>query len=198
MLQGYGQITSATFGTGVTTFVITGELPSYATAGTILKVAIAGMNPITYNGFLMPTMVDATSFTVPMTTDPGAAVTMGTWQLYATLQLNAQVATYFRQGTAVGVNILELGYQPLFTDEVTALETWINNSPGSYYGYLVPDYWGSVANIPAVLELFQQFVNPEAMTYFWVTLDDLAAVGMIDKTNKSVIQFDGSAKCSGQ
>jgi hypothetical protein len=127
-----------------------------------------------------------------MAADPGAVLTPGTWQLNAALQLNAQVSSFFRQGTAVGVNILELGYQALFTDEVSALETWINTSPGSYYGYLLPDYWGSVDNLQpgaGVIELFQQFVNPEAMTYFWVTLDDLQAVGLIDKTNKSVIQL---------
>jgi len=192
ILQGSGGITSATFGTDTITFVITGELPSYATTGSLLKISIAGMNPIGYNGTFDASVVSPTSFTVPATADPGAILTPGTWQLTSTLQLNAQVATFFRQGTAVGVNILELGYQPLFANEVSALETWLLQSPGSYYGYLLPDYWADVANLglnSPVIELFQQYVNPEAMTYFWVTLDDLAAVGLIDNTNKSVIQL---------
>jgi hypothetical protein len=192
LLQGNGAVTAAAFTSGTVTYTITGELPSYATTGTVMKIAISGMNPITYNGIFDATMVDATSFTVPMTADPGTAVTMGNWQMYASCQLNAEVATYFRQGTAVGVNILELGYQPQFANEVTALETWLTQSPGSFYGYLLPDYWGDVANLQpgqGVIELFQQYVNPEAMTYFWVTLDDLAAVGLIDDTNKSVIQL---------
>jgi hypothetical protein len=189
LMQAAGQILTAVFATGLITYTIAGSLPSYAGTGTVLKLAIAGMNPITYNGIKDATVVTPTSFTVPATTDPGAVLTPGTWQLNASLQLNAQVASFFRQGTAVGINILELGYQALFTDEVGALETWLSQSPGSYYGYLVPDYWGDVANIPDTLQLYQQYVNPEAMTYFWVTLDDLAAIGMIDKTNKSVIQL---------
>jgi hypothetical protein len=189
LMQAAGQILTAIFATGVITYTIDGSLPSYATTGTVLKLAIAGMNPITYNGIKDATVVSPTSFTVPATTDPGAVLTPGTWQLNAALQLNAQVASFFRQGTAVGVNILELGYQALFTDEVSALETWLSQSPGSFYGYLVPDYWGDAANIPDTLQLYQQYVNPEAMTYFWVTLDDLASVGLIDNTNKSVIQL---------
>jgi hypothetical protein len=187
-----GKVTSATFATGVITYNIDGELPTYATTGTTLKLSLTGIVPNAYNGVFDATVVTPTSFTVPAVTDPGAMTTPGTWQLNAVSQLNAQVATFFRQGTAVGIWLLELGYQPIFDTEVAALADWLTTSPGSFYGYLLPDYWGTPANLAPdgpVIELFQQYVNPEAMTYFWVTLSGLNAVGLIDKTNKSVIQM---------
>jgi hypothetical protein len=196
LIQPSGTITSAVWATGVVTLDLVAELPSYAATGDQIKLAVSGITPAAYNGVVDCTVVSPTSVTYPLVTDPGGVgvTTDAKWQLSSANILNAQVATFFRQGSSVGVYLLELGYHATFAEEVSALETFINTSPFGFYGYLLPDYWGSVANIPAALELYQQFVNPEAMIYFWTTIDLAAAGtsttrGLIDDTNKSVIQL---------
>jgi hypothetical protein len=196
LAQATGAITSAVWATGIVTLDLATPLPAYATSGTIVRLAIDGMTPTPYNGVFDCTVVTPSSVTYPLVSDPGGpgVVTNAKWQLSATNVLNAQVATFFRQGSGVGVYILELGFQTDFAAEVTALETFINTTPFGFYGYLLPDYWGSVSNIPGALQLYQQFVNPEAMIYFWTTIDLAAAGtsttrGLIDDTNKSVIQL---------
>jgi hypothetical protein len=111
-----------------------------------------------------------------------------TWQVNSAALLNAEVSTFFRQGAGTGCYLLELGYQPIFTAEVSALETWLNDSPMSYYGYLLPDYWGTPTNIPECMQLFQQYTDPESMTYFWLTIP-FNSVGLIPNTVKSVVQL---------
>jgi hypothetical protein len=190
ILQAPGGITSATWATGVVTVVTADPLPSNVTTGSVVKLVVRGLLPAPYRGVFDCT-VTATGFTYPLTTDPGGPGTpapTATWQLYSASQLNAEVSSFFRQGSGTGVWVLELGYQPLFTAEISAMEDWLNVSPLSYYGYLLPDYWGDVANIPEALTLYQQFTSPEAMTYFWSTID-VAAVGMIPDTVKCVVQL---------
>lgn len=170
-------------------------LPTYTTPGTVVQMAVQGLvtdgpNTAAMNGIQTCTIVTTTSFSYPLAANPGATTgtMMGTWQVNSAALLNAEVSTFFRQGSGTGCYILELGYQPIFSAEVSAVETWLNNSPMSYYGYLLPDYWGTQANIPNCLELFEQFSDPESITYFWLTVQ-LNALGLIPNTVKSVIQM---------
>jgi hypothetical protein len=183
-------VTAGNWAYGQITATINGTLPTYLTTGSPFHAYINGLLPNLYNGAVNATVVSPTSISWPSAANPGTATTPvgGTWQLTNALQLNSMAATWFRQGSGTGVYVLELGYQPSFAAEITALETWLNNSPLSFYGYLLPDYWGSVTNIPAALTLYTQFENPEAMTYFWTTID-LGAIGLIPNTVKSVIQL---------
>jgi hypothetical protein len=187
-----GTITTPTgnWNYGQVTATINGTLPTYVTVGSSIHLLINGLLPIAYNGEVTALVVSATSISYPLAANPGTATppVLGNWQIYNTNQINAQASTWFRQGSGVGAYVLELGYQPTFAAEITAIETWLTNSPLSYYGYLLPDYWGSIANIPAALTMYNQFTNPEAMTYFWTTID-LGAVGMIANTVKSVVQL---------
>jgi hypothetical protein len=183
-----GAITAAAWATGVVTLTLSSALPANIITGDVVYLAVSGMTPTTFNGIHPCTVITPESVTYPATTSPGTATIMGKWQLNSVCELNAQVATFFRQGTGVGIWILEFGYQTSVANEVTALENWINASPGQYYGYLLPSYWGTATNIPAVLQLYQQFTYPEAMTYFWTTIA-VNAVGLITKTNKCVIQM---------
>ena len=168
----------------------TKPLPTYTTPGTVVSFAISGIVPTAFNGIQTCTIVSATSFTYPLAADPGVTTSMlgATWQVNSAALLNSEVSTFFRQGAGTGCYLLELGYQPIFSAEVSALETWLNDSPMSYYGYLLPDYWGSPTNIPECLQLFQQYSDPESMTYFWLTIP-LNSVGLIPNTVKSVIQL---------
>lgn len=190
LLQPFSAIESIVWDTGVVTVTTTDPLPVNITTGSIVQIVITGVIPAPYNGAFTATVTGANEFTYPLVADPGGPgnVLGAQFQTYAVSQLNAQAATFFRQGSGTTCYILELGYQPLFAAEITAMEDWLNLNPLQYYGYLMPDYWGLAANIPAALPLYQQFTNPEAMTYFWTTIE-LAAVGLIPKTVKSVVQM---------
>ena len=49
--------------------------------------------------------------------------------------------TFFAQGTAVGVYVLELGTATGIDAEIGLLETWIPLNPGIFYAYLTPADW---------------------------------------------------------
>jgi hypothetical protein len=56
-------------------------------------------------------------------------------------ELNAMGTTFFAQGSAVGAYVLELGAQTSGVAGIEALNTWITNNPGVFYGYLTPASW---------------------------------------------------------
>ena len=184
-------LTSATWNSGVLTMTAANPLPAGLVDGDDFDMAFSGFVPTTLNGVYTCTVVDITQniFSVPMAVDPGLPTTYGVFAPYSSVQLNSMVATYFRQGIAMPVTVLELGVAADFADQIARLEQWLNNNTYSYYGYLMPEEWGTATNIPLGLPVFQQFVNPEAMTYFWLTLADPTCIGLIPDTVKSVIQL---------
>ena len=58
-------------------------------------------------------------------------------------ELTNMATTFFAQGNAVGLYVLELGTQTSADAAVSALETWITDNPGVFYAYLVPADWDS-------------------------------------------------------
>jgi hypothetical protein len=180
-------ITTAVWVLGVVT--VTTTLPLPFTIGSIQVLQINGFTPVAYNGVFLCTITAASEFTYPLVTNPTPAVVHGTYISYAAVQLNAMAATYFRQGYGRNISVLELGIPEVFADEVTTLETWLNNNPLAFYGYFLPEEFGNVGHIPEAIQFFQQFENPEAMVYFWVTLEDPTAVGLILPTMKCVFQL---------
>jgi hypothetical protein len=183
------ELVSAVWAAGIVTVMTVDPLPaSTGGLGTVISVLMTGFIPAGYNGLFDCTVTGVDSFTYPLLSDPGLAITVGTSQLGEAASLNAEVSTFFRQGTGAGVYVLELGFHTSFGNELLTFENFLNTNAMAYYGYLLPYDWGSVANIPALITLFQQFVNPEAMTYFWLTLQPNTA-GMIPKTLKCCIQL---------
>ncbi|MGC9271241.1 hypothetical protein [Acidiphilium sp.] len=100
---------------------------------------------------------------------------------YAELQNMA--TTFFAQGNAVGLYVLELGVQTAVTNGITALETWITANPGVFYSYLTPASWdtdGAALNTMAA-----NYSGATGKTYFFVTTSETtySAYG----TTKSII-----------
>ena len=58
-------------------------------------------------------------------------------------ELTNMATTFFAQGNAVGLYVLELGSQSTTDDAVAALEAWITDNPDVFYAYLVPADWDS-------------------------------------------------------
>lgn len=56
-------------------------------------------------------------------------------------ELTNMATTFFAQGTAVGLYVLELGLVTPVDTQISALQTWIQNNPGIFYSYLVPAAW---------------------------------------------------------
>src|SRR5487761_2159200 len=85
----------------------------------------------------------------------GTTLTTGTYQYLSSsaalasilssagnyLELAKMNTTFFAQGSAVGVCVLELGVQGTVPAGITALQTWIGTNPGIFYAYLVPVTW---------------------------------------------------------
>lgn len=182
---------AATWNSGVLTMTATNPLPSYLNDGDTFDAVFYGWVPTSLNGLYTCTVTDITQnrFSTPMAVDPGVPTVGGIFTLASSSQINAMVSTFFRQGTASIISVLELGPCADFDEEITAFETWLTNNTQSYYGYLLPEEWGYAANIPDALQVFNQFLFPEAMTYFWVTLQDPSCVGMIPDDTKCVIQL---------
>jgi hypothetical protein len=163
-------------------------VPTYA-AGDTPIMTITGFTPTGYNYTGAVTVVDTGSFTYPVATDPGTGTVMGTYQPQNAIELSQMATTFFDQGNMTSVWVLELGYGATAASHVAAMQSWLNVNPKTFCGYLMPRSVGSSqATIQAWEPLFKQFENPEAMTYFWVTvMSNLTAV--LDVTYKCVIQM---------
>jgi hypothetical protein len=58
-------------------------------------------------------------------------------------ELNKMATTFFAQGSAVGVSLLEFGVISDIDDQITALQDWLADNPGVFYGFLCPSNWDS-------------------------------------------------------
>lgn len=59
-------------------------------------------------------------------------------------ELTNMAKTFFDQGSAVGLYVLELGANTNVVDQVNALNTWITDNPGVFYSYLDPADWDTL------------------------------------------------------
>jgi hypothetical protein len=181
-------VVNAVWAAGVVTVTLQNPIPGTWTNGDLVSMNFTGFTPTGYNGTYICTITGADTVTYNQLIDPTIMMQAGKSQFTAAMDLNAKVATFFRQGTGRYVYILELGFQTTPQQEMLQLENWLNVNPLSFYGYLVPYAWGNSNNITNAITLFEQFVNPEAMTYFWITLQ-ANTVGLIPNTCKSVVQL---------
>ena len=59
-------------------------------------------------------------------------------------ELTNMATTFFAQGSAVGIYVLELGVNTNVVDQVNALNAWITDNPGVFYSYLNPADWDTL------------------------------------------------------
>jgi len=196
------QVTSATWAGGTVTVTLPAPIPGPPTVGDTFRVVIAGFTPAAYNGYFTATVTGASTFTYPVTSNPGLTTVVGTYIPHKCIELTQMAATFFGQGNEIGVWILELGYQSSINNKVTALQTWINNNPTTIYGFLMPREFGSdPLALPAWpglptpapaptswMNLLKQYQNPEAMEYFWITVTP-TTMRTLDPTYKDVFKM---------
>lgn len=165
-------ITSLAYSTGVVTATTT--QPHGFTIGDNVPLTVAGAAPGGYNGTYLVTITGASTFTYPVTSDPGSSTAPGTYIPANTANLLAAVTTYFAQGNKRAIYILELGPGDA-NDGIAALSAYLIANPNSsyvsgasgyFYSYLIPRGWDSNPNF---ISLMASYEGPTAQTYFFIT-----------------------------
>lgn len=144
---------------------ITTSAPHGWTTGETIPIIVSGASPVAYNGSVNGTVTGTTTITYPLVGNPGAATVTGTVLLGDEAELLSQVTTFFAQGAALGVYVLELG-EGNVADGVTALTTWLTNNSNTVYAFLVPAEWD---NNSGFITLANAFTALNSKTYFFVT-----------------------------
>jgi hypothetical protein len=183
-------VSNITWASSIATVTLAAPMKPTPTIGDIVPVVMQGFTPAAYNGVFQASFTSSTNiFTIQMASNPGAATTMGTVTPLNEVELQQMATTYFGQGNQVGPYVLELGYQTSFANRVNALQVWLTNNPLTIYNFLLPREWGATTmNINAAENLLKQFQNPEAMEYFWITVNPTTMV-TLGATYKDVVQF---------
>ncbi len=133
--------------------------------GKVVQGTIAGVAPVGYNGTFACTGVDATHFTYPLVSNPGAETALGTFTLGAVAELASMGNTFFGQGNSQAVYVLELGVGTA-ADGVTALAAYLLAPTTVFYSYLLPREWDTETSAPT---LFRQYESTTSKVYFYVT-----------------------------
>jgi hypothetical protein len=181
-------ITTTTWAGGTATCVASAPLPGPPIVGDTFTLVLSNFQPAGFNGRYLCTVTAPNTFTFPLTTNPGTVTVEGTAVTATNIELQQMATTYFSQGNEIGVWVLELGYQSSFANRVTALTTWLTNNPLTIYNFLLPREWGTATNIVLAEPLLKQYQHPEAMEYFWVTVQQ-AAMSILGPTYKDVLQM---------
>lgn len=172
-------LTSLAWATGVVTATATAA--HGVTVGQTFEVAITGAIPAAYNGIYLATATTTSAFTYSLTSDPGVETTPGTWAPGSAGELVAMNNSFWGQGSASPVYVLELG-EIATTAAITALGTWLTNNPRTVYAMLVPRGWDANSGL---LTLAAQYEALTAMQYFFVTTTN-ATFSSYPDTMKSV------------
>jgi hypothetical protein len=147
------------------TVTVTTEAPHGFTIGDSLNLTIAGVTPAGYNGTFLCSITGASSFTYQLSASPGSETVPGTYVPAEVNSLVERATTFFAQGAAQSVYVLELGPDNA-NDGVTFLTNWIEQNPNVFYSYLVPRFWDGNASF---ISFLANFNATGSKTYFFVT-----------------------------
>lgn len=130
--------------------------------GQTFLTTIAGAAPAGYNGTFVATVATSTTFTYPLTTNPGSETSPGTYTPPYAALVNQWATTHFAQGAVVGIYVLELGAESTATAGIGALTTWLTDNPLLFYSYGVDTSWDGTA----LKTLAGNNANPTSRVYF--------------------------------
>ena len=156
-------LSALAWASGVATATTAAPLPAHLPVGATFPTTIAGATPAGYNGQVLATVTGASAFTFPLAANPGSETVPGTYTV--TDELVSQVATFFAQGAATSVYVLELG-EGTYAAGVTALGAFITANPPTFYAYLVPRNWDTEATFRTFMAGFE---SNTSKTYFFIT-----------------------------
>lgn len=136
ILSGAKAISAASWSGGVALFT-TATANGFVTGE---QVVVAGMTPAAWNGTYVATVSDSTHFTVSIVSNPSAATVLGSAADEDVQELVAMFTTFFAQGKNASAYVLELGHG-VPSAGVSALTTYLSDSPLNYYVYTAPRAW---------------------------------------------------------
>ncbi|MCE9893812.1 hypothetical protein [Citrobacter portucalensis] len=158
------------------------------TNGSTVPVVISGVAPAAYNRSAEATVTSATEFTYSLSSDPGTATTMGVVKTVVAGEIIQMNTTYWAQGAARAVYVLELG-DITIPAAVAALSDFIDkdislgNTYQKFFSYLVPREWDSEATFKT---LTGQYTSPGSLVYFFVTSTIATYQPWVSTKNKTV------------
>jgi hypothetical protein len=147
-------------------------------------MTIAGATPAGYNGSFLASITSPNTFNYPLSVGPGSNTVPGVYSPEDVGELLAMATTFFAQGAAQSVYVLELGAGNA-NDGVAFLTTWITANPNVFYSYLVPRFLDGNANY---LALVANFEATGSKTYFFTTTT-LATYSLYTNAMKSVVSL---------
>jgi hypothetical protein len=177
-------LASLTWSGGVVTGTTT--TPHGWTTADAIPLSIAGVTPAGYNGTYNATISGASTFTFPLTANPGAVTVEGTVTLGSVPELTAMATTYFAGLNPPAPFVLEFG-EGTATEGTAALTAWLAANPLTVYAFLVPREW---VDSGAFLTLAELYDGPSAMTYFFVTM-------LTDNITNGATQYTGQKDVFG-
>ena len=166
----------------VTVTVTTTTPHGIPTGDTILGI-IAGVTPTGYNGTFQITSTGTNTFTYPLTISPGVVTSQGVFTNESVQDLVAMATTYFAQGSANAIYVLELG-AGTGAQGVTSLNNYIIANPLEFYGYCVTT---EMSTDSSFLAFAKNYESTTSQVYFWVT-ESINSYGVF-KNVKSVISM---------
>lgn len=131
-------------------------------AGDTVLGTISGATPTGYDGTFACTYVSTTSFTYPLTTNPGTETVAGFFTLNAVNELASMGNTFFGQGAIQAVYVYELGTGTA-AQGVTALSAYLASPSLRFYRYLWPVEWDTEPTAPT---LAKQYESTTSRVYF--------------------------------
>ncbi|HED1314617.1 TPA: hypothetical protein R4S24_003172 [Citrobacter freundii] len=158
------------------------------TNGSTVPVVISGVAPAAYNRSAEATVTSATEFTYSLSSDPGTATTMGVVKTVVAGEIIQMNTTYWAQGAARAVYVLELG-DITIPEAVAALSDFIDkdislgNTYQKFFSYLVPREWDSEDTFKT---LTGQYTSPGSLVYFFVTSTIATYQAWVSTKNKTV------------
>ncbi|EJD6095872.1 hypothetical protein M0J71_RS21565 [Citrobacter freundii] len=159
------------------------------TNGSTVPVVISGVAPAAYNRSAEATVTSATEFTYSLSSDPGTATTMGVVKTVVAGEIIQMNTTYWAQGAARAVYVLELG-DITMAAAVAALSDFIDkdislgNTYQKFFSYLVPREWDGEPTFKILTGLY---TSPASLVYFFVTTTIATYPAWVATKNKSVI-----------
>lgn len=158
------------------------------TNGSTVPVVISGVAPAAYNRSAEATVTSATEFTYSLSSDPGTATTMGVVKTVVAGEIIQMNTTYWAQGAARAVYVLELGDVSVAA-AVAALADFIDedislgNTYQKFFSYLVPREWDGETTFKTLTGLY---TSPASLVYFFITTTTATYPDWVATKNKSV------------
>lgn len=166
-------ITGASFNSNGPLVNATTAAPHGFPLASTFEIVIAGVAPSGYNGTYLATVTGLSTFTYPLTSNPGSVTTEGTYVPVSASEVLSMVTTYFAQGFAQAVYVLELGPTTAVQGIANLQAYLIANPPQDWtavdptlYSVVVPRSWDAQATF---LDLIADYESTTGLFYFFVT-----------------------------